>query len=127
MTSTSRVTYINSKMRPICKVCNKNLRAPAYYRNGKRYFRARCSACIATNKQLTKPKPRWEEKGYKKKNNCDLCGYRSQYSSQITVWHIDGNLNNCELINLRSVCLNCVEVVKRKQTTWKVGGLEVDY
>lgn len=114
-------------MRPFCKVCNKNPRAPAYYRNGKRYFRSRCTICIANNKQLAKTKPKWESKGYKKKPTCDICGFRSQYTSQITIWHVDGNLNNCELINLRSVCLNCVEVVKRKQSAWKVGDLQVDY
>lgn len=114
-------------MRPFCKVCNKNPRAPAYYRNGKRYFRARCNACITANKKLKKLKPRWELKNYKKKTTCDMCNFRAQFPSQITVWHIDGNLNNCELINLRSICLNCVEVVKRKQTVWKVGDLEVDY
>lgn len=114
-------------MRPFCKICNKNPRAAAYYRNGKRYFRSRCSICISANRQQIKAKPRWELKGYKKKTSCDICGFRSQYTSQITVWHIDGNLNNCELINLRSICLNCVEVIKRKQTTWKVGDLQVDY
>lgn len=55
-----------------------------------------------------------------------MCGFKSKYSSQITVFHIDGNLNNCELVNLRSVCLNCVEDVKRRLFTWRPGDLEAD-
>ena len=65
--------------------------------------------------------------GYKKKPTCDLCGFKSLYDSQMTVFHIDGNLNNAELSNLRTVCLNCIEVVKRKDVTWKRGDLQVDY
>jgi hypothetical protein len=35
-------------------------------------------------------------------------------------------LNNSELINLRSICLNCIEVVKRRNTIWRIGEIEVD-
>jgi hypothetical protein len=49
------------------------------------------------------------------------------FNTQITVFHIDGRLENTELTNLRSICLNCVEIVKRKEVTWKRGDLEVDY
>lgn len=113
--------------RPICKVCNKNPRAPAYYRAGKRYYRSRCSLCIAKGKNLRPPEPRWKVKGYKKKATCDICGFKSQYSSQIVVYHIDGDLNNCDLINLRSICLCCVEAIKRKHFTWRPGDIELDY
>lgn len=113
-------------MRPLCKVCNKNLRAPAYYRNGKRYFRSKCNSCIQKNKSLKPPEPRWKGSGYKKKATCDLCGFKSSYSSQIMVFHIDGDLNNNELVNLRSICLCCIEVVKRRHISWRVGDIEVD-
>ena len=114
-------------MRPLCKVCGKSPRAPAYYRNNKRYFRSRCSSCIRNNKNEKSQEPLWKLSGYKKKIICDLCGFRSVYSSQIIIYHIDGNLKNCAFTNLRSICLCCVEVIKRKQITWKIGGLEVDY
>ena len=65
--------------------------------------------------------PKWQSKGYQKKPSCDLCGFKSQYTTQILVYHIDGDLNNCELYNLRSICLNCVEVVRRNKITWKTG------
>lgn len=45
----------------------------------------------------------------------------------MTVYYIDGNLENNSFVNLRTVCLNCVEVVKRKEVTWRRGDLEVDY
>lgn len=112
--------------RPMCKVCGKNPRAPAYYRNNKRYYRSRCSLCIKKDKNIKPSEPKWKRDGYKKKSVCDMCGYKSMYSSQIAVYHIDGNLNNTELINLRSVCLNCIEVIKRKHITWKIGEIEVD-
>lgn len=114
-------------LRPLCKVCGKNPRAPAYYRNGNRYYRSRCSSCRSKNKNLPAPVPKWKKAGYNKKATCDLCGFRSSYGSQIVVYHIDGNLNNNELFNLRSICLCCVEVVKRRYLTWRPGDLEVDY
>ena len=113
--------------RPICPVCNKNHRAPAYYRNGKRYYRSRCNECIRRDKQLKPATPRWKQQGYKKKTTCDLCGFHSLFATQITVFHIDGDLDNAELSNLRSICLNCVEVVKKKEVTWKRGDLTVDH
>ena len=45
----------------------------------------------------------------------------------MTVFYIDGKLENAEFSNLRTICLNCVEVVKRKDVTWKRGDLQVDY
>jgi hypothetical protein len=113
-------------MRPICPVCNKNPRAPAYYRNDKRYFRSRCNDCIRRSKNVKPQTPRWQLDGYKKKMICDLCKFKAKYSSQITVWHINGRLNDTALTNLRSVCLCCVEEVKRKLFTWRLGDLEVD-
>ena len=116
------------KKRPWCPECNTRPCAPNYYRNGIRYWRKMCSHCIEKSKTLdfSKKEPRWKSRGYSKKQQCDVCGFRAKYSSQITVWHTDGNLNNCDLINLKSICLNCIEVVKRRNTTWKIGEIEVD-
>lgn len=82
--------------------------------------------CIAKGRKTKIPVPRWRLTGYKKKTLCDLCGFNSLYPSQIVVYHIDGNLNNCDWINLRSICLCCVEAVKRKHFTWRPGEIEVD-
>lgn len=112
--------------RPICNVCNKNPCAANYYRNGVRHYRAKCEDCIRKNKNIKPKTPRWQTLGYTKKSSCDMCGFRRVYDSQMLVFHIDGNLNNNDLFNLRTICLNCVEVLKRKDTTWKHGDLEPD-
>lgn len=113
-------------IRPICPVCNKNACAPNYYRDDIRHYRSRCNDCIRRGKNLMPATPRWKLQGYKKKTTCDICGFKSKYTSQITVWHVNGNLNDSTLFNLRCVCLNCVEEVKRKSFTWRLGDLEVD-
>jgi hypothetical protein len=112
--------------RPICKTCNKNFCAANYYRNGVRHYRSRCEDCIRKGKKLLPKQPKWKLSGYNKKPACDMCGFHKVYDSQLVVVHTDGNLNNVELSNLRSICLNCFEVVKRKETIWKRGDLEVD-
>lgn len=113
--------------RPICKQCNQNPRAVNYVKNHVTHYRSICDEC---GKKKTKTKPKqslWQKAGYKKKAKCDICGFQSIYPTQITVFFIDGNLKNTNFSNLRSICLNCVEVVKRKEVTWKRGDLEVDY
>jgi hypothetical protein len=119
------IEYDRSK-RPICSTCNANLAAINYTRKGKTYYRSMCDDC-GRKKEKVKPRvPGWQTAGYKKKPTCDLCGFKGIFTSQLTVFHIDGNLENSSFVNLRTICLNCVEVVKRKEVTWKRGGLEVD-
>jgi hypothetical protein len=118
--------YKYSMIRPLCKACNKNYAAANYWRDGIRHYRSRCESCIRKNRGVRATEPRWKTNGYTKKTACDLCGFKSRYPTQITVHHIDGNLNNTVLTNLRSICLNCCDSVRRTHTTWKVGDLEVD-
>ena len=116
--------------RPICGKCNGRPRAIAYTRpSGKIQYRSLCEHCLKLKKtgKLSASKTSWQARGYKKKTQCDLCGFKARYSSQILVYHIDSNLNNATLTNLRSICLNCVEVVKRNHATWIVGDLTPDY
>ncbi len=98
-----------------------------YIKEGITHYRSICDEC-GKKKTKVKPKPsNWQKSGYKKKTICDICGFKSLYPSQLTVFHIDGDLRNSSLSNLRTICLNCVEVVKRKEVTWKRGDLQVDY
>jgi len=113
--------------RPICKECNKNFCAINYKRNGITHYRSICDECGSKKKKLKPRKPKWMTSGYKKKKQCDLCGFHSILATQIIVYHVDGNLENTMYTNLRSICLNCVEVVKKKEVTWKRGDLQVDY
>ena len=113
--------------RPICKACNKNYSAINYIRNGITHYRSICDDC-GKKKPKSKPKQHaWEKAGYKKKHYCDICGFKSIYPTQMIVFYIDGDLKNNKFTNLRTICLNCVEVVKRKEITWKRGDLQVDY
>ena len=114
-------------MRPICSSCNQNVCAINYKKNGITHYRSRCDECGRKRKKLKPRLPKWNMFGYKKKTICDLCGFKCRYNSQIVVFHIDGNLENCDFTNLRSICLNCVEVVKNTTPTWKRGDLKVDY
>ena len=113
--------------RPICKTCNKTPCAINYIRAGVTHYRSICDQC---GRKKNKLKPRifnWEKAGYKKKPTCDICGFKSLFPTQMTVYHIDGNLKNVEYSNLRTICLNCVEVVKKREITWRRGDLQVDY
>ena len=112
--------------RPICKNCNKNVCAVNYIRDGVRHYRSICDSC-GKNKVKRRKTYSWEKAGYKKKSVCDVCGFTALYQTQMTVFHIDGELTNVEFSNLRTICLNCVEVVKKKEIRWKRGDLQVDY
>ena len=114
-------------IRPICKTCGKNHCAVNYIREGVTHYRSGCDECGRKKKKLKARTPRWKTAGYKKKTTCDLCGFHSVFPTQLTVFHIDGDLDNSKLTNLRTICLNCVEVVKKKDVTWKRGDLEVDH
>lgn len=114
-------------MRPICETCNKNYRSINYIRNGITHYRSQCDECRRQRVKLPPRKPNWIRSGYKKKSTCDLCGFNSVYASQITVFHINGDLEDIAFSNLKSICLNCVEVVKKTKVTWRRGDLKVDY
>ena len=73
------------------------------------------------------PTPKWELNGYKKKPACDRCGFRAKYSAQLLVYHIDGNCNNSQQKNLKTICLNCVVDVKKADLPWRAGDLPADF
>ena len=116
----------NNKTRPLCPVCNARPRAVAYHKNDKVYYRSRCGICSRRGKKLPAQKPRWQSSGYKKKPTCDRCGFRARYAAQLTVHHIDGDLNNVDIRNLKTICLNCAIEVTRLDLPWKRGDLEED-
>lgn len=113
--------------RPICASCNKEPCAINYKRKEKTYYRKICDSCGKRKSKKKSSIHLWEKAGYKKKSTCDCCGFKATYNSQTTVFHIDGDLTNVNFTNLRTICLNCVEVVKRKEVNWKRGDLRVDY
>jgi hypothetical protein len=70
--------------------------------------------------------PVWQTAGYKKKATCDRCGFKAKYSSQLLVYHVDGNLHNTSTRNLKTICLNCSAEIKRVDLPWQPGDLEPD-
>ena len=112
--------------RPTCKACNQRLCAVNYTRNESTHYRSRCDYCIKKGRQTKSAEPRWKKTGYKKKPTCDLCGFRAKYAVQLMIYHVDGNLNNNNLTNLKTVCQNCTFEVKKSGLTWRPGDLEPD-
>lgn len=113
-------------MRPTCPACNQRPRAIAYHRNDKIYYRSRCENCNRKNKKIKQAVPRWQLSGYKKKPACDRCGFKAKYSAQLLVYHVDGNMNNSAVRNLKTICLNCTQEIKRADLPWQPGDLEPD-
>jgi len=115
-----------SKARPMCQACGVRARAVAYHKYGKVYYRSRCDTCIRRGKKLPRVEPRWKSAGYKLKSTCDRCGFRARHASQLAVYHLDGDLNNVDLRNLKTICLNCTVEVTRLDLPWRRGDLEED-
>lgn len=114
-------------MRPICSLCNQRPRAIAYHRpNGKIQYRSKCEHCIRRKRKMKLTVPRWSKSGYKKRTVCDRCGFRSRWTAQLLVFHVDGNLNNNSVHNLKTICQNCVVDVAKADLPWKTGDLESD-
>lgn len=111
-------------MRPLCTVCGNNFRAIAYHKYDRVYYRSRCDACIRRNKKIKKARPRWMLAGYQKKKQCDRCRFVARHTSQLMVYHVDGDLKNAEIGNLRTVCLNCAAEITRLDLPWRRGDPE---
>ena len=111
-------------MRPLCK-CGQRPRAVNYKKNGRIYYRSLCEICMAHG--VGHKIPRWSRSGYKIKNQCDKCGFRSPHLEVFRVFHVDGDLNNCRPANLKTVCSNCAQVLGKEGITWKQGDLVADY
>jgi len=112
--------------RPICNACNRRLVAINYIKENKTHYRTRCDSCIRQKRKIRPKTPRWMKSGFKKKKSCDRCGFYAKSGAQILVFHMDGDLNNCDLTNLRNVCLNCSVEITKLELPWRVGDLIED-
>ena len=113
-------------IRPICPDCKQRPRAVCYHKYGRVYYRSRCMQCLKKSQNKKIPKMRWQLDGYKKKSQCDHCGFRSKFSAQLQVFHTDGDLNNSSLRNLKTICQNCAIEIKKSDQVWLPGDLEPD-
>jgi len=107
-------------MRPLCS-CGIRPVAVNYYKNNKPYYRSVCGTCLRGVKL-----PRWYTSGYRPKNTCDKCVFKSPHSEVFSVFHVDGDLNNCRLPNLKTVCANCSRVLHKEGIKWRQGSLTPD-
>ena len=130
----TRTTYTFGKgfhakytmQRPLCQACNQQLCAINYRRDGVTHYRARCDSCNKKQRRLKPPLARWKAAGYKKKLTCDRCGFKSKYAAQLLVYHVDGNLHNANINNLKTVCQNCAVEINKSGSTWTPGDLLPD-
>jgi hypothetical protein len=118
--------WLNNAMRPLCKVCGKAAAAINGYHNNKIYYRSRCNQCIRKDRKQKPGVPRWQLSGYRKKSSCDRCGFQARHASQLMVYHVNGDLADSELRNLKTVCLNCAVLITRLDLPWRRGDLEPD-
>ncbi len=110
-------------MRKNCKKCNERPVAVNYYKEGKAFYRSLCDHCSRGYKSGD---PTWMKSGYKKKPQCDKCGFKSVHQEVFTVLYIDGNSNNFRPNNLKTVCANCQRILE-KDGRWKQGDLRPDF
>ena len=123
------VDMLNNDMntRPLCKSCGKKPAAVNYKKGETTHFRARCSSCIRRGSKLRVQQPSWALVGYKKKPHCEKCGFKAKYKEQLFVYYVDGNLNNNNHLNLRTVCANCQYEIAREGLGWRQGDLVPDF
>jgi len=113
--------------RKICQICGKKPVAVNYRMHGKVYYRSRCDVCIRKKKNLPSQKPSWFLAGYKKKPHCEKCGFKAKYREQLFVYYVDGNFNNNNQLNLRTICANCQYEVAKEGLGWRQGDLIPDF
>lgn len=112
-------------MRPLCK-CSLRPAAVNYKKNGKTYYRKKCEICLR-HSTTGKGIPKWKQIGYEKKMYCEKCSYKSKYAEQFNVYHIDGNLQNCKISNLKTICANCQRILHLENAKWVQGDLIPDF
>jgi hypothetical protein len=111
-------------MRPLCHTCKNKPCAVNYHKDKKVYYRSECDSC---SRGASLKKPRWAQSGYKKKDFCEKCGFKSKHPEQFNVYHVDGNLDNCRPSNLKTVCANCQRIIQKEGHRWKQGDLLADF
>jgi hypothetical protein len=111
-------------MRPLCK-CGQRPAAINYKKEGKVYYRKLCERCLRNG--VNHGVPKWKQRGYVKKTFCEKCNFKSKHTEQFNVFHIDGDLNNCSPMNLKTICANCQRLLQKEGSRWKQGDLIPDF
>lgn len=113
------------KERIVCPCCCLKPVAINYHKNDVTYYRDRCDQCYRKKK---KPKPAgWIRSGYKKKDKCEKCGFKMRHVDQSLVYHVDGNVDNNDWLNLKTICANCSIEISNAKERWKPSKLRPDF
>ena len=112
-------------MRPLCQ-CGMRPAAVNYKKGNKTYYRKKCEICLKHG-TVGFGIPKWKQVGYEKKDVCEKCGFKGKHKEQFNVFHIDGNLLNCQFRNLKTICANCQRVLHLDGVKWKQGDLSPDF
>ena len=114
--------------RDLCPICNDDLVAVNYIRDGITHYRNSCTSCIRKKRKLKPDAPAWSKSGYKKKEVCEVCSFRAKTPKQMSVFYVDGNLKNNNWLNLKTVCANCkIDLVSTKKVAWKPAPILPDF
>ena len=113
-------------MRPICKNCRQKPAAINYKKDNRTFYRSKCESCARYGGK-SKGLPMWHQAGYRKKEVCEKCSYKSKHPEQFNVYHIDGKLDNCRSDNLKTICANCQRILQKSGVKWKQGDLVPDF
>lgn len=111
-------------MRPLCK-CGQRPAAINYKKDDRVYYRKLCERCLRNGQGHGIPI--WQQQGYVKKDLCEKCGFTSKHEEQFNVFHIDGDLKNCSVTNLKTICANCQRLMQKRGSKWKQGDLLPDF
>jgi ribosomal protein S27AE len=115
-----KVSVLNIRMtkRKLCPVCGEKPVAVNCHHGDRVYYRSRCDSCIRKSRRLKPRAPLWFKQGYRKKSKCDRCGFKSKSDRQMFVFHVDGDLQNVDWNNLKTVCANCQIDLFLNQSGW---------
>lgn len=113
--------------RPLCPVCNEKPVAVNYIKEDVTHYRKMCDSCIRKGKKLKPLPPLWIKRGYRKKPQCEKCGFKFKFAEQSLVYHVDGNLNNCDHNNLKTICRNCSVELDKGRLPWKPAKVVPDF
>ena len=112
-------------VRKLCPICKQHPVALNYYRKNKPYFRTACTGCIHRKRRPQVDVPGWFRSGYKKRDRCDRCAFKFKLPEQGNVYYIDGNVQNNNWANLKTICLNCQPEISGSK--WRTSDLQPDF
>jgi hypothetical protein len=113
--------------RAVCPACRRRPVAVNYKSKEKTYYRNRCDQCIRKNKQSADLIPSWVRSGYKKKDRCEKCNFKSRTLEQMFVWYVDNDYTNNNWANLKTVCANCKIELVQKKLIWEDPPIKADF